>query len=500
MFASFSGNALIVTLMALYFFIIPFGIIVSVLGDPGLHNGETPNFVYQWHHKLSDKFEPWANNRVDSRRASELGLNNISGTEWPIFSAVYFLWTTEALQAAWEENPLIFPIMPKEYAKGAIESAAKIISDPNHATWVKIHWGDDYLSQENLFYRMLLISGLTSYQKLLDDDQYESLLLNQVVSLSNELDASPFGLLDDYPGQCYPIDILPAIAAIQRADDVLGTDNSLFSERAIRAFETTRLDRQTNLPAYIANSRTGEGIGPARGVGISYMLIWAPELWPDTAHDWYESYENHFWQEGQMITGVREFSKDYEYNDWFVDVDAGPVVGGLGTAATAFGIGAARANGRFDHAYPLSAEALVASWPLLNGTLLGPRILSNLSDAPYVGETAILFNLTRMPNSDIIVLNEKRLPFIVYVALLFYLIFGLIPIGLTVRSIKQWHRDHITKFFPLPYLQFIIWVALLIIGIVAIIWTNIIVGIIIILLARFFPLGKQKNQLNDNSN
>ena len=49
-----------------------------------------------------------------------------------------------------------------------------------------------------------------------------------------------------------------------------------------------------------------------------------------------------------------------------MDVDSGPV-------------GAARANGRFDHAYPLSAEMLFACWPLPDGTLLFPRILSGVT-------------------------------------------------------------------------------------------------------------------------
>ncbi len=52
-----------------------------------------------------------------------------------------------------------------------------------------------------------------------------------------------------------------------------------------------------------------------------------------------------------------------------MDVDAGPVLAGHGFAACAFGIGAARANGRFNHAWPLSAEMLVTCWPLLDGTL-----------------------------------------------------------------------------------------------------------------------------------
>ncbi|WP_420627543.1 hypothetical protein [Candidatus Leptofilum sp.] len=458
-----------------------------------------PRFLYQWHHQLSDKFAPWARERVNSDRATELSLNNISGTEWPIFSAVFYLWTTEALQDAWEENPLLNPTMPKEYAREAIESAAAIISDPNHANWVRIHWGDDYLHQENLFYRMLLISGLTSYQKLLGDDRYETLLVDQIESLSAELDASPYGLLDDYPGQCYPIDILPAIAAIQRADEVLGTDHTQFTARAIHAFEGTRLDAQTQLPAYIANSKTGEGIGPARGVGISYMLIWAPELWPDTAQSWFERYENHFWQEGLFITGVREFSKQSNFSDWLIDVDAGPVVGGYGTVATAFGIGAARVNGRFDQAYPLSAEGLVASWPLPNGTLLGARTLSNLSDAPYIGESILLFNLTRQPIPEGFVPANSSLPIVVYLILFLYLLAGLASISFALRYIKRWRTQLPGQPFSQLRLQFIGWAVLILASIVAIIFYQPILGLFTLLMAQLLPRGYRNRTFRPSS-
>lgn len=431
------GNALIRIGIALYFFLWPVGRVVQLLFDPGLRTGEVPRFAFTWHQDLSADYEGWARERVAEGAAANLFLNNISGTEWPVFSSVFYLWATEALQEAWDDDPTLTPVMPKEYAEGAIDAAAALISDPNHANWVKLHWGDDYLHQENIFYRMLLISGLTSYQKLTGNAQYETMLRDQVTTLAQELDDSPYGLLDDYPGQCYPIDILPAIAAIQRADPVLGTDHSAFVARAIRGFTDTRLDPDTDLPAYIANSKTGFGYGPARGVGISYMLIWASELWPETAQQWYTRYEQLFWQENWLITGVREFAREQPYPTWFLDVDAGPVVAGYGTAATAFGLGATRVNGRMDQAYPLSAEALLMTWPLPNGTLLGPRLLSNLSDAPYVGEAALLFSLTRRPQTDTIVPAPGSLPGIVFLGLLFYAGIGFMLIRSAIRYVRQ---------------------------------------------------------------
>jgi hypothetical protein len=479
-------NTALLIALSFYFFFYPAGAILYEMNDPGLTGGSVPHFTFGWHRSLSEDYEVWARERVESGKAAGLSINNISGTEWPVFGTVFYLWATESLQQAWEDDPTLYPTAPKEYARDAIEASAALVVDPNHAGWVRKHWGDDYLSRENLFYRMLLISGLTSYQKLTGNEQHEPMLRDQVESLSRELDESPYGLLDDYPGQCYPVDILPAIAAIQRADSVLGTDHSQFVQRAVRAFQGDVLDKGTGLPAYIADSKAGQGFGPARGAGISFMLINAPELWLDTSQKWYDNYDNDFWQQTWVTAGFREFSRDLDYGTWSGDVDSGPILAGYGTAASAFGVGAARTFGRFDQAYPLSVEALSASWPLPNGTRLGPRMLSNLSDAPYIGEASLLFALTRRPitagNSPV----AKVVPASAYFGILFYLICGIIPSGYALRSLKRWKKSA-DKPVPLPKLQLVLWSLFSLTGLVFFISSSQTIGLLFLLLAQTLP-------------
>lgn len=480
-------NAILLVVLAFTFFFYPAAIIVRDLNDPGLKSGAAPpRFTYSWHRSLSVKYERWARERVASGNAAALSINDISGTEWPIFGTVFYLWATESLQEAWEKDHSLSEVAPKEYAREAIDASAALVSDPNHAGWVRKHWGDEYLERENLFYRMLLISGLTSYQKLTDDDKYETLLREQVESLAQELDRSPYGLLDDYPGQCYPVDILPAIAAIRRADAVLGTDHSQFVERAVRAFQGEAVDELTGLPAYMADSHTGQGYGPARGVGITFMLIWAPPLWEDTSQEWYARYDHHFWQREWATAGWREFSKERPGGKWFIDVDAGPVMNGYGTAASAFGIGTARTYGRFDQAYPLSAEALAASWPLPDGTRLGPRMFSNLSDAPYVGETALLFSFTRMPLVGNAMPSDGFIPASVYFGILFYLVCGSLLTWRAVFLVKRWNRLHSDP-IPQPKLQLLLWITLFISGMVMLLFFNKAIGALLLFVMQTLP-------------
>ncbi len=481
-------NVVLLTILSFYFFFFPAIIIIRDLNDPSLKSGSAPpRFVYRWHHSLSKKYEKWATERVASGEAAEMSIQDISGTEWPVFGTVFYLWATESLQEAWEKDSSLFPTAPKEYAHGAIEASAALVSDPNHAGWVRKHWGDDYLAHENLFYRMLLISGLTSYQKLTKATTYETLLREQTESLANELDQSPYGLLDDYPGQCYPVDILPAIAAIHRADEVLGTDHTEFVQRAVRAFQGNAVDPLTGLPTYIADSHTGQGYGPARGVGVTFMLIWAPELWEDISQEWYKTYDHHFWQRGWATVGFREFSKELPNREWFVDVDAGPVMSGYGTAASAFGIGTTRTYGRFDQAFPLSAEVLAASWPLPDGTLLGPRMFSNLSDAPYVGEAAILFSLTRKPIMESGVPSDGYIPASVYFGILFYLSCGGLLLWRADFLLKRWKKLADNP-IPQPKLQLFLWIAFFMAAPVMISFSNKAIGVLFIFLTQTLPV------------
>ncbi|MBN1510416.1 MAG: hypothetical protein JXB13_00235, partial [Phycisphaerae bacterium] len=472
---------------------LPVATVVRALRDPALSGQGIPQCVFQWHRSLSPRYEHWARGRVASGKASQLTRQDISGTEWPLFGSVFYLWATESLQQTVQEDPTLCRVPPSQYARGAIEAAAALVADPNHAGWVRQHWGDDYLGRENLFYRMLLISGLTSYQKLLGDTRYEGLLRGQVESLAKELDESPHGLLDDYPGQCYPVDIVPAIAAIRRADAVLGTNHAPFVARAIRGFQGERLDPHTGLPAYLVSSRTGKALDSARGVGLSFMLIWAPELWPQVAESWYAQYERHFWQEGTWLAGFREFPHDIDIG-WFsmADVDAGPIIGGYGVAASAFGVGAARTMGRTDHAYKLTAQALTASWPLPDGTLLVPRILSNISDAPYLGEAATLFVLTRRAPASVQDRPPARLPAIVYAGLAVFLLLGAVEITASLQRLRRWRRSGARRYVPLPRIQVMAWGTLLLSAVLAWIIFGPLLGLILLLAALTPPWQRTK--------
>jgi len=484
------GNFLIMTFLAFYFFLVPFGLLLNWLSDPGLKgSADVPRFAYGLHRRLSQRYEKWAKQRIGSPMAGQLSADQVAATEWPAFGSVFYLWATESLQQAWEKDRTIYRVAPNVYAAGAIEAAAALVADPCNAAWVRRHWGENYLHRENVFYRMLLIGGLTSYHKLLAGDKYLDLIRDQVETLSKELDESPYGLLDDYPGQCYPTDVVAAIAAIRRADGILGTDHSAFVERAIRGFEGKLVD-ETGLPPYSANPHSGV-IDISRGCSNQWMTVWAPEIWPDRAKRWYDSFQEHFWQHRYGAVGFREFPRDYSAFNWYLDVDSGPVVVGFGAAACGFGVGAARANNRFDHAWPLGAEVLVMSWPLPDGTLFSARLLSNTANAKYLGETALLYSFTRTPVSIAVISRGGMLPAFVYYGLGAYLAGGGLLLAAGLWMLQWWRGRIVLRPAPLGWMQVVVWAAIVIAGFATCFSGNPVWTLLLLLAAQLLPRGEK---------
>jgi len=170
------------------------------------------------------------------------------------------------------------------------------------------------------------------------------------------------------------------------------------------------------------------------------------------------SNEKYFWQERLLGAGFREYPKDIPHRDWFFDIDAGPIIDGYSPAGNAYAVAACKVNGRFDHAYMITAQVLAACWPLPDGSLLGTRFLSSDEHAPYLGEANMLFLLTRTPVPGVEIRTGGHLPGLVYLTFLFYFGIGAGLIFSAIRGLWRWRRDRARISVPAERLQFGLWV------------------------------------------
>ncbi len=375
-------------LLTLAFVAFPFGKTLWFLTtDPGLRSAGPSKYAFNLHASLSGRLPGYVDRRIASGVAGQVSVGQITATESPLYGAYFYLLATENLQALWEKDPTLAGRAPKETGAEAIEACARIILDPVHATWVKKYWGEDYARDPNCFYRMLVIGSLSAHHHLTGKTDHLGYLKEMVNGLASHIDASSSGLVDDYPDQCFPADVVAGIEMILRADP----DRRAWAQKA---FRRVLVNFPEKLPPYMAISSNGRERSSARGCTNGFFFSYARELDPKMADSLYQILTDEFWQEDAWLAGWREFPAGGDAPEYYMDADSGPVLMGFGTGATGLGIGAARLQGDHHRAGVLGAEMIAAGIPLPDGSLLLPRLVSDMEHAPHFAETAILHQLS----------------------------------------------------------------------------------------------------------
>lgn len=423
----------VVIVLSFMLFVYPAVTICMVVADSQLSQTGQSRLTPMWFESAAGRFLSWATTYLETDYAKSLDHDDIPATEWPMFGAAFFLVTAEELQSQGKIDATRGTI------REAVEKAAEIVASPTTATWVKTKWGDGYLERENVFYRMLLILGLSSYEKLTGCTQHHTLMSRQRTALAKELSTAKHHLLDDYPSECYPADMLWAVAAIQRAARLDGGQHDELAKSLMAAFDGP-VKAAEGLPAFQAESKSGRIIQGARGCGNSGILLFALELDAEIAGRWYDAYDKGFWKDNGWIAGFTEMPLDSK--DELMDVDSGPVLCRIGSVSSAFGIGAARAAGRYDHAAPLTMEAVACSWPTPFGFLI-PGLMGRLAAQSWsLGEVALLFSMTRPTLAAKTVPFTGHAPGVVWICLAAYSLAGVFFIWFEIRSLRHRIRRH----------------------------------------------------------
>jgi hypothetical protein len=410
------GAGLLRLFLAFALFLYPAYATISIVFSQSIRTQARPANIGRLFESTAGRYIRWADHYMDPRRSSSVSSDDVAATEWPMFGSVFLMLSAEELLRDGE-------IELEGRTKEAIEAAAEVIAHPSTGTWVREKWGERYLSRENVFYRMLLILGLGSYQGMTGDVRYEALLSSQALSLGAELVETDTFLADDYPGECYPNDVLWAVAALKRASAMgIGDPKDIaLLEKGLLATLNGPSSTATGLPSFRVHAATGMPMQPARGSGNSGILSLATELDPANAKRWFDNYVTHYWDDGPILVGFREAPRG---SDGFHDIDSGPVVFGVGSVATGFGIGAARGAGRFDYAVPIAMETVAASWPTPFGLFLPGWLGWVSADGWCFGELALLFSMSRPVHGDVVVPYDGGIPGLVWIFLAFYLGIG----------------------------------------------------------------------------
>lgn len=193
-----------------------------------------------------------------------------------------------------------------------------------------------------------------------------------------ELETRRGAPLDSFPNACWPFDTIPPLVALQVSDRL---DRSAVAAPAIKRhldwIAEQGTDPSLRLPWSKISINGSDAPQPPRGCDLSLRMGLMRMLDPAAARTLYRSYVRAYWRELGVMAGFREYPRGHVGG---TDADSGPIVEGIGMAATAFGIGAAEAMGDRWRSWRLRSQLSVVSAALglfsrCNGqTFLRPQL------------------------------------------------------------------------------------------------------------------------------
>lgn len=152
----------------------------------------------------------------------------------------------------------------------------------------------------------------------------------------------------------WPADQAATLAALARHDRAHGTALVAAPLAAWRRYiEARAFDAKLGLPRSEATGRAPYAKRP-RGCALTYETIYLHEVDDALAQAWWANVKRHYLVRSGLVVGVREWPPGIDAPS---DADSGPIVAGVGAAATAFGLPAARVLGDEVLARELAATA-----------------------------------------------------------------------------------------------------------------------------------------------
>lgn len=173
------------------------------------------------------------------------------------------------------------------------------------------------------------------------------------------LAASPTPFLESYPGSRWPVDTVVLVAALARADALVGVDGADGVLREWPARALSHADPATGLLPHRVDGGGGVVDG-TRGSSQALVQVFWPDVDPAGAARAWQVFVDAFVVRRLGLVGVLEYPSGVGGP---ADVDSGPLVLGVSASASAVTLAAARRHGDVELADALSREAELAWLP-----------------------------------------------------------------------------------------------------------------------------------------
>lgn len=266
----------------------------------------------------------------------------------------------------------------RRWGEDPIESLAAASSD--HAA---------YLGYFNL---------LLACQQLIDPEAPSAALHDRISQvLETRLLASPQGLLETYPGECYPLDNAAGIASLALRDRTVQGTISVPVRRWLDAYLTRWQDPHSGLLYQAVDYTTGSPRDHPRGSGTNLAVYFLGFADPALSLQLHASALASLADTGLGFTAMREYPRGMNGRG---DIDSGPLFAGWSISSTGFSLAGCRQQGdaagfttrwRLVHLFGIPSQR-AGRTHFVTGGRLGDAILFAMATAlpPAVLERALL--------------------------------------------------------------------------------------------------------------
>ena len=160
-----------------------------------------------------------------------------------------------------------------------------------------------------------------------------------IASLARNLEASPNGVIETYPGEAYPCDISSVVAAIGLHARLTHQDRSALIAREAALFRARWVDPTSGYLVQSISPSTGEPRDVPRGSGTALGAF----FWSFADVSLSRELDHALLSQGRAefagFGGIREYGEGHV---GLGDIDSGPVLFGVSVSATGFALSAAR--------------------------------------------------------------------------------------------------------------------------------------------------------------
>lgn len=265
--------------------------------------------------------------KEELHKGSGQDMQNIYPEGFIFLNALYGLTWCDLLQNVNKESPLF-----KEGIQEVDWVLAQIHSENGTKIFDKhlpIKYGAFYAGWSNY----LLAQKLALLPVGAIDTSEKQQFIKKCDQIRSAIEKSETPYLESYRNQAWPADMLICVASLALHDQLFEKRYTIVIEDWLAKVKQ-RLDKETGLIPHAVAASSGNALEGARGCSQSLILNFLKDIDPHFASEQFKIYKTLFVDYRFGLPGIREYPKG---RSGWGDIDSGPVLLGIGGAASIVG-------------------------------------------------------------------------------------------------------------------------------------------------------------------